>query len=162
MSCRWKERMMKPTTILVALVAGLAMATAAYAQEQKFETELSGAAERPEPVATDGVGDAKFESDGASVDFELKWDDLTSPAFAAHIHCGGPQEAGPVGVTLFAGEMGTEGEVKGTFTAPDPGNGCGWEDLADVLEAMASGDTYVNVHTTDHPGGEIRGQIAAD
>jgi CHRD domain len=162
MTCRSEERMMKPTTILVALVAALAMASAAHAQEQKFEAELSGTAERPTPVVTDGVGDAKFESDGASVAFELKWDDLTSPAFAAHIHCGGPEEAGPVGVTLFAGAMETEGEVRGTFTAPDPGNACGWKDLADVLDAMDTGDTYVNVHTTQHRGGEIRGQIAAD
>jgi hypothetical protein len=161
MSCRRKERMMKLTTILVALVAGLVMASAAYAQERKFEAELSGAAERP-PVVTEGVGEAKFESDGTSVEYELKWDDLTTPASAAHIHCGGPEETGPVGVTLFAGSGDTEGEVQATFTAPDPGNACGWEDLADVLDAMAAGDTYVNVHTTDHPGGEIRGQIAAD
>ena len=151
---------MKATTILFALVAALALASVAYAQELKFETELSGAAERPTPVATEGEGEAKFESDGETVAFELKWKELTSPAVAAHIHCGGPEEAGPVGVTLFAGEMDTEGEVTGTFTAPDPGNACGWEDLADVLEAMAAGDTYVNVHSLQHPGGEIRGQIA--
>jgi Cu/Zn superoxide dismutase len=161
MSYRKKERMMKPTTILVALVAALAMASAAYAQEQKFEAELSGAAERPRPVVTEGVGEAKFESDGTSVEFELKWDDLTTPAFAAHIHCGGPEEAGPVGVTLFAAEMDTEGEVQGTFTTPDSGNACEWDDLADVLGAMATGDAYVNVHTTRHRGGEIRGQVAA-
>jgi hypothetical protein len=54
-------------------------------------------------------------------------------------------------------------------TAPDPGNGCGWIDLDDVVTALESGDTYVNVHTNDgveppntgpgdFPGGEIRGQ----
>jgi hypothetical protein len=152
---------MRPTAVLAGLIAALALASAAYAQELKFEAELSGAAERPTPVVTEGVGEAKFESDGASVDFELKWDDLTTPAFAAHIHCGGPEESGPVGVTLFAAAMDTEGEVQSTFTAPDSGDACGWEDLADVLGAMATGDAYVNVHTTQHPGGEIRGQIAA-
>ena len=60
--------------------------------------------------------------------------------------------------------------AQGTITAPDPGNACGWTDLAAVLAAMASGDTYVNVHTNDgvappntgpgdFPGGEIRGQV---
>jgi hypothetical protein len=147
--------------ILVGLVASLAMASAAFAQEMKFEAELSGAAERPKPVVTEGVGDAKFETDGTSVAFELKWDDLTTRAFAAHIHCGGPEEAGPVGVTLFAGEMDTEGQVNGAFTAPDTGNACGWKDLADVLAAIASGDAYVNVHTTQFGGGEIRGQITS-
>jgi Cu/Zn superoxide dismutase len=158
---RRREQMMKRMTILLALVASLATAGPAYAQEQKFEAELTGAAERPNPVDTEGVGDAKFESDGTSVEFELKWDDLSSPAFAAHIHCGGPEAAGAVGVTLFAGAMGTEGEVNGTFTAPDPGNACGWDDLADVLAAMTAGTAYVNVHTTQHRGGEIRGQVAA-
>jgi CHRD domain len=157
-----EDRMIKPTVILVALVAVLAMASGAYAQELKFEADLSGAAERPTPVVTEGVGEAKFESDGTSVEYELKWDDLTTPAFAAHIHCGGPEESGPVGVTLFAGAMDTEGEVQATFTGPDPGNACGWEDLADVLAAIAAGDAYVNIHTTQHRGGEIRGQIAAD
>jgi hypothetical protein len=58
--------------------------------------------------------------------------------------------------------MGTEGEVAGTFTALDPGNACGWEDLVDVLGAMATGGAYVNIHTTQHPGGEVRGQVSVD
>ncbi len=31
--------------------------------------------------------------------------------------------------------------------------------LANLKTAMANGDTYVNVHTKDHPNGEIRGQV---
>jgi hypothetical protein len=143
-------------------LAALSMAGQAQADELKFEAELTGDQERPTPVVTEGEGEAKFESDGTSVDFELKWNDLSTPAFAAHIHCGGPEQAGPVGVTLFSGGMGTEGEVQGTFTAPDPGNACGWQTLADVLQAMTSGNTYVNVHTPQFGGGEIRGQVAAD
>jgi hypothetical protein len=54
------------------------------------------------------------------------------------------------------------GEVQGSFTAPDPGNACGWQDLADVLGAMATGDVHVNVHSTQFPGGEIRGQVTVD
>jgi hypothetical protein len=150
-------------TFLVALVASLATASQACAQEQKIEAELTGAAERPNPVDTEGVGDAKFESDGTSVNFELKWDDLTTPAFAAHIHCGGVEEATPVGVTLFAGPPpDIVGEVTGSFTGPDPGNACVWQDLDDVLAAMESGDAYVNVHTTQFRGGEIRGQVTSD
>jgi hypothetical protein len=153
---------MKKLAVIAAILgAVLAMASTAYAGDLKFKAELSGAEEVP-PVDTEGVGEAKFESDGASVDFELKWDDLTGPAFAAHIHCGVTGRNGPVGVTLFASPMGTEGEVQGTFSAPDPGNGCGWEDLADVIGAMATGGAYVNVHTSFRPGGEIRGQVAVD
>jgi hypothetical protein len=60
--------------------------------------------------------------------------------------------------------------AKGEITAPDAGNSCGWVTLDDVVAAMRTGDTYVNVHTNDgidptntgpgdFPGGEIRGQI---
>jgi hypothetical protein len=28
-----------------------------------------------------------------------------------------------------------------------------------LIEEIKAGNTYVNVHTTQHPGGEIRGQI---
>ena len=94
--------------------------------------------------------------------------------FAAHIHCGAVGVNGPVGVTLFMGTPaggafdGTLAE--GTIIAPDPGNACGWADVAAVLTAIQSGNTYVNVHTNDgvppantgpgdFPGGEIRGQI---
>src|ERR687891_2876809 len=154
--------MMKRTILIFSLVGTLAIASTAYAQELKFEADLSGAAERPNPVVTEGVGEAKFETDGTSVAFELKWDDLSTPAVAGHIHCGGPEQSGSVGVTLLASRMGTEGEVHGTFTAPDSGNGCGWDDLADVLGAMTTGTAYVNVHTTQNPRGEIRGQVTSE
>ena len=150
--------MKRAIAISTILVAALALAGPASAEEMKFEAQLSGAEENP-PVATEGEGEAKFESDGTSVAFELKWQNLKASAFAAHIHCGVRGMNGPVGVTLFAGPMGTEGEVRGTFTAPDPGNGCGWVTLADVLGAMSTGRAYVNVHTPPHPGGEIRGQV---
>jgi hypothetical protein len=153
--------MRKLVVIAAILAAPLVLANPAFAgDELKFETDLSGAEEVP-PVVTEGVGEAKFESDGMSVDYELKWDDLTTPAFAAHIHCGATGVNGPVGVTLFAGAGGTEGEVEATFSVPDRGNRCGWEDLSDVLGAMATGGAYVNVHTSQNPGGEIRGQVAA-
>src|SRR5918996_1026861 len=95
-SNQWRTAMkpMRCAVILVALAGALATAGAASAQELKFEADLSGAAERPTPVVTDGVGEAKFETDGTSVAFELEWDDLSTPAVAGHIHCGGPAQAG--------------------------------------------------------------------
>ena len=93
---------------------------------------------------------------------------------ASHIHCGAVGVNGPVGVTLFGAPPAggaVEGTLaEGTITAADPGNACGWTDLASVLAAIESGNTYVNVHTNDgvaptntgpgdFPGGEIRGQI---
>jgi hypothetical protein len=150
------------TRLLVVLIcAALAMAGPAAAADVKFKAELSGDQEIPART-TDGEGEAEFELDDGILVFELKWKDLTSPAFAAHIHCGGPTVNGPVGVTLFTGAMGTSGEVRGVITAPDANNRCGWADVDDVLDAMAAGLAYVNVHTATFPGGEIRGQIGSD
>lgn len=82
--------------------------------------------------------------------------------FAAHIHCAPAGANGPVGLTLYSGgpvsiEQGFL--VLDTFTDPNPGNACGWVTLADMVDALESGNTYINVHTLGHPSGEIRGQI---
>ena len=90
-------------------------------------------------------------------------------AFAAHIHCGAAGVAAPIGVTLFQNVNPFDGTIApvtvngtiahGPISAPDPGNACGWADLDDVVEALRSGDTYVNIHTFQSFSGEIRAQI---
>lgn len=154
--------MRRSLVIAVTVLTALSMTGVAHAKDLRFGAELTGDQERPIPVETAGEGEAKFETDGSTVVFELKWKELTSSAFAAHIHCGGPEVAGPVGVTLFSGSMGTEGEVQSSFSGPDPGNVCGWLTLEEVLEAVAINNAYVNVHSEDFRGGEIRGQLTAD
>ncbi len=49
--------------------------------------------------------------------------------------------------------------AQGAIDAPDSENLCGWLDLDDVIDALANGDTYVNVHTLQSLSGEIRGQL---
>jgi CHRD domain len=165
-------------TILLVGVLGLglgllALAPAAMAGDN-FVATLSGDQEVP-PRDTQAVGVATFKlrQDGAALEFKVNVANIDN-VVAAHIHCGGVGVNGPIGVTLFMGTP-AGGRVNGTLaegtvTAPDAGNGCGWADLAAVLAAIGSGDTYVNVHTNDgvappntgpgdFPGGEIRGQI---
>jgi hypothetical protein len=159
--------------ILLIAVLLLALAPSASAADN-FVATLSGGEEVP-ARDTQAVGVAKFKlsEDGAALTFKVNVSNIEN-VFAAHIHCGAVGVNGPVGVTLFAGAP-AGGSVngtlaEGTITAPDPGNGCGWTDLAAVLAAIESGATYVNVHTNDgvdppntgpgdFPGGEIRGQI---
>jgi hypothetical protein len=127
----------------------------------EFESNLRGRNEVP-PVDTDGDGEADFDVRKGKVRFDLEWDDLTSPAMFAHIHCAVKGANGPIGVTLFHEMMDDDDRVKGSFTGPDAPNDCGWESLADVIGAMATGGAYVNIHTEDFPSGEIRGQVKVD
>ena len=163
--------------VVLIAVTVLVIASVAYASpaaSQNFAAPLSGGEEVP-PRDTNarGVATFKLSSDGTALDFKVNVANIEN-VFAAHIHCGAVGVSGPVGVTLFSGAPaggridGTLAE--GTITAPDPGNACGWADLAAVVAALNSGNTYVNVHTNDgvappntgpgdFPGGEIRGQV---
>jgi hypothetical protein len=162
----------------IGISAGLALVLLALAPPavagDNFGAPLSGDEEVPERD-TQAVGIARFKvsDDGTALEIKINVANIDN-VVAAHIHCGVPGVNGPVGLTLFIGAPGG-GSVQGTLaagtaTAPDPGNGCGWTDLAAVIAAMQSGNTYVNVHTNDgvappntgpgdFPGGEIRGQV---
>jgi len=166
---------MRRTIMLVGMLALglLAVAPSAVAGDN-FVATLSGSQEVPaRDTQARGVATFKLSADGTALAFKLNVANIDN-VVAAHIHCGAVGVNGPVGVTLFVGAPGggrVSGTLaEGTITAPDAGNGCGWTDLAAVLAAMASGATYVNVHTNDgvdppntgpgdFPGGEIRGQI---
>jgi len=74
---------------------------------------------------------------------------LSGPITGAHIHNAFPGVNGPIVRTLnFVGD-----DSAGTWTAGDP------EPLTPALvNELLAGYLYVNVHTEDNPGGEIRGQ----
>jgi len=166
---------MRRTSVLIGMLALalLALTPSALAGDN-FVATLAGDQEVPaRDTQAVGVATFKLHADGTALRFKVNVANLDNAA-AAHIHCGGVGVNGPVGVTLFLGAPaggGVNGTLaEGTITAPDPGNGCGWADLAAVLAALGSGATYVNVHTNDgvapvntgpgdFPGGEIRGQI---
>ena len=163
--------------VVVIVIIALVIASVAYASpaaSQNFAVPLSGGGEVPaRDTNARGVATFKLSGDGTALSYKLNVANIEN-VFAAHIHCGAKRVNGPVGVTLFMGPVGggaISGTLaKGTITAPDPGNACGWADLAAVVAALNSGNTYVNVHTNDgvpppntgpgdFPGGEIRGQV---
>jgi hypothetical protein len=161
-------------TILLTLLTVTSVAYASQAKSGNFVAPLSGDQEVPaRETNAHGVATFKLNADGTELSYKLNVANIENVA-AAHIHCAAAGTNGGVGVTLFMGAPGG-GRVngvlaQGTITAPDAGNGCGWVTLEDVLNAMSSGDAYVNVHTNDgiaptntgpgdFPGGEIRGQI---
>jgi hypothetical protein len=149
--------------VLAATLLGFSLPASGVAApapaSQNFRAPMSGAEEVP-PVDTEAVGVAIFKHRADGLRFKVNVANIDAVVFA-HIHCGAVGVNGPVGVTLFhGGPVDVNGTLAaGVITAPDPGNACGWVDVDDVVEALRSGDTYVNVHTLANLAGEIRGQV---
>ena len=142
----------------LVMVAVLALGGPALAEN--FNTHLNGANVVP-PFDTLAQGQfiSRLRRNGDLV-YKLNLANITN-VVAAHIHCAPAGQVGPVGVTLFGGApISVNGTlVQGPILAPDIGNGCGWVDLDDVIDALESGDTYINVHTLQSLLGEVRGQV---
>jgi Cu/Zn superoxide dismutase len=153
--------------VMVALLAVPMTASADSDSDVESKASLDGSQEVP-PNGSAMTGKVKIEIEDGELQFKLKVRNNTNDIFAAHIHCAPPGVNGDIGVTLFMGSFtAAKGTLaKGTITAPDPGNGCGWADIAAVAAAIQSGTAYVNVHTTPASGGiqagEIRGNLPAD
>ena len=133
------------TRTLAAAMAALALTGAAGAQVT-FVVPMSGAQEVAPVVGDpDGFGTATLTitpGSPPSIVWSIAAFNIQLPPAAAHIHSGAAGVNGPVVVDFSA--MLAGGPV---FDA----------DLANVLANPAG--FYVNVHTPDHPGGAIRGQI---
>jgi glucose/arabinose dehydrogenase/plastocyanin len=118
-----------------------------------FTVHLSGAAERPNPVTTDAMGSGILSLEGNTLHFEIRHSGLSTVASAAHIHGPGrASETAGVQINLApfnGGGFGTGGVLSGSTPLTS-------EQKAMLLD----GKTYVNIHTANNPGGEIRGQIA--
>ena len=100
---------------------------------------------------------------------------MNANVIASHIHFGFPNVSGGIMVFLCgtpdpvnfparqACPAATSGAVEGNFTAADivnlPTQGISAGELAKVLTVMFKHVGYVNVHTTQSPAGEIRGQV---
>jgi hypothetical protein len=118
-----------------------------------LKTSLRASQERPKPKGKTRRARGTFtvtitkQGSSAVLVWRLTFSRLTGKAFAAHIHSGVRGKPGPVIVPLCTPcRTGARGRVTVD---------------ASVLNALQSGRTYVNVHTTKNPAGEIRGQLGA-
>ena len=138
---------------LVSALALLALLSAPAVHAQAaYQASLIGGNEVP-AVTTPADGIAKVFIDGTTVTVSGSFTGLTSEYVASHIHRGTPNENGPIALTLTAGLSldKTEGSwefANNTFTVTQA-----------LADSIANGLAYVNLHTTDNPSGEIRGQI---
>lgn len=150
--------------------AGAALTiSAGSAGAQTWQAILTGAAESP-PNASPGDGFATFMLSGNTLSVSLFYAALSAPATSAQIFCcTATPFVGTVGVaiplvgavplvigppllfdlalasTYNSAFLTAEGSVANAETA--------------LIAAMNSGTSYVNVHTTNFPSGEIRGFI---
>lgn len=135
----------------------------------RWEASLNGYLETPS-ISTAGSGTFRAKIRGDTIDFTLRYRNLTGPPAVAHIHFGRPDVAGGVAVFLCGGggrpACPASGTVTGTIVAANvvgpAGQGIAASEFAEVIRAIRNGATYVNVHTALYPNGEIRGNIRRD
>ncbi|WP_213301926.1 CHRD domain-containing protein [Paraburkholderia sacchari] len=136
-------------------LAGVACAGAlsvALASPMSFSVPLNGSEQVP-PVQTRGTADARltYDPDTRQVTWNVTCNGLSSPVTMAHFHLGAVGTNGkPVVWLTKVGSTSTpiEGPIKGETTL-----------TPDQAKEFVAGDLYINVHTKDHPDGEIRGQV---
>ncbi len=124
-----------------------------------LSTNLSGAQEVPAVITNaSGTASVALNETLTQLSFTLNVQDILNIT-AAHIHVGALGADGPpifnLSLTDFASPL------TGILTAADLQiqTAAGIATFDDALEALLSGNTYINVHTTPNPGGEIRGQL---
>jgi CHRD domain len=180
--------------LLTALLAGLTLAvlvgaqslTAGHGKSMLDADTLNGWQEvaGTAGLKSNGSGEfkAKLDDDNQTVEWELTYTGLVSPATVAHIHfgnrylsggvsvffCGGGpaghvQPACPPGTTTVASLSGTwtPADINGPggqgIPAASAGNpALSWERF---VAALRAGMMYANIHNATFPQGEIRAQI---
>lgn len=137
-----------------------------------FRARLTGFEEVPSILTrASGTFTARIRPGGDSLEFELNYANLSTPATAAHIHFAQRGVNGPIIAFLCGGNGRSDcpeqaGTVRGVLTSEDiravPEQGLEAGDFAGFLRILRAEAAYVNVHTTQFPNGEIRGQIEDD
>ena len=172
--------------VVVALAATLSYTARADGDDVVvFKARLTGFQENP-PKLTPGHGTfiGKLNLNQQTITFTETWTDLIGNTVTggqvlfSHIHFGQPGVNG--GVTVFlcgptgaanphqpACQQASTGAATGSFNASDvfpavsggADQGIKQGDFAGLLRIIRSGIAYANIHTTQFPAGEIRGQI---
>lgn len=171
------------TVLLLSAMFVPTLGDAGSAQQVRSE-RLLGGNENP-PVISDGTGSFRAQFRDERVEFRLRYDVASEEdALQAHLHIANPGNNGDIVVFLCSNRGNTPGGATQRDCPPSPAQVTGDIVAADVqavfdgepsdenviikagdLEGlkrlMDQGSVYVNVHTDDHPAGEIRGQVSA-
>lgn len=134
------------TTPLIAPLALLVFLAAPCAQAQDsylFEADLSGAYEVP-PTSAPQTGHIELvlNAEMTEAAYVIEYDPIPDET-AAHFHLAPPGANGPVVESL---------------PADNPKIGV-WMISPEHVDALFEGHIYVNIHSTEFPGGAIRGNL---
>lgn len=157
---------MKRLSGLIAGVAAGLLLTAlpASAQVVTMAATLSGGEETP-ALLTGAVGTASVSVDTVNEELAvtLALFNFATGTTAGHIHIAPRGVAGPV-VINFPIPTARTGDLALTFRANAssfvPRPEIGINSMTDAIQAIINGNAYVNIHTSQFPAGEIRGQLA--
>ena len=153
-------------TIVSCALLGLSLASCDKATDdigEQFIVRLSGANEVP-ARGTGANGVIGINVRGNRVDYSIEVHGITAIT-GAHFHTGAAGINGPIRIALYPGPGSNFSSVpsgafdgqfyEGSFEASDV-TGISY---ADLLAGFRAGTVYGNVHTSQFPGGEMRGQV---
>jgi hypothetical protein len=145
--------------------------------EQVRSERLLGGNENP-PIISDGSGSFRARLREDRISFRLRYDVASdgSDVLQAHLHISNPGTNGGIVAFLCSNIEDpppptdrvcpdSPGEVSGDIFAedvlavPDTGDIIKAGNLEGLKRLIDQGSVYANVHTNDHMGGEIRGQL---
>ena len=169
------SRTFKAVAIAAAVtVIGAATVMGAGGRGFSAGSRLAGYEEVP-AVSTTGNGSARImvSADGSTLSYSVSYAALEGDITQSHIHFGQTGVNGGISVffctNLGNGPAGTQAcppapaTVTGSLTAADvvgpASQGISAGEWDELVNAIRSGVTYANVHSTKFPGGEIRGQL---
>jgi hypothetical protein len=166
-----EESMKKKRSTLVFIVTLLALtlltSTALADNSHNFTASLKGGEEVPaNDSKAQGQAIFKVSKDGESISYKLIVANIENVSMA-HIHLAPAGVNGPVVAWLYPDSPPAQlipGRfdgilAEGTLTAANLVGLLAGQSLDALVDEMASGNAYVNVHTSQFPGGEVRGQI---
>jgi hypothetical protein len=149
------QAMIRRKAALIIPIAGLLIlaisAVPVSAQTFTFTAVLNSGQEPPPNTNNSrafGVAFVTFDSGRGEVCFSISYtlDSLTSAETNAHFHAPAPP--------------GVNAGVIIQLPPDNPKNGCVTPSLSqDLIDALFAGLWYINIHTRNNPGGEIRGQV---
>ncbi len=127
------------------------------AAREGYTLNLTGDQEVPS-VDSDGYGSGivSIDRDQSNAHFMIAYNDLSGPQTMAHFHAAEAGVNGDVIFTLssFFDQAETHDAAFGYWTDMDD---TAFD--ADAAMAFREGNVYVNVHTSEVPSGELRGQV---